>query len=134
MSTTLSISKDTSSLTTGVNALVKAFNDFQTTASSLGNYNAATKQAGALNGESTLRSAQNAFVRPWQGPVGAFRAAPAAPVGHRRHPAEGRQTGRRYGRAEHGDRRRPERRGQSCRRLSAARSRQPPTAWSAAAA
>jgi flagellar hook-associated protein 2 len=61
MSTTLSISKDTSSLTSGVNALVKAFNDFQTTASSLGSYNAATKQAGALNGESTLRSTQNAF-------------------------------------------------------------------------
>jgi flagellar hook-associated protein 2 len=61
ISTTLSISKDTSSLTTGVNALVKAFNDFQTTAGSLGSYNAATKQAGALNGESTLRSAQNAF-------------------------------------------------------------------------
>jgi len=61
ISTTLSISKDTSSLSSGVNALVKAFNDFQTSASSLGSYNAATKQAGALNGESTLRSAQNAF-------------------------------------------------------------------------
>jgi flagellar hook-associated protein 2 len=44
---------------TGVNALVKAFNDFQTTASSLGSYDATTKKAGALNGDSTLRAAQN---------------------------------------------------------------------------
>ncbi|MCB1967006.1 MAG: flagellar filament capping protein FliD [Candidatus Accumulibacter sp.] len=61
ISTTLSISKDSASLTSGVNALVKALNDFHTTASSLGSYNAATRQAGALNGESTLRSAQSAF-------------------------------------------------------------------------
>ncbi|HRD92055.1 flagellar filament capping protein FliD [Accumulibacter sp.] len=61
LSTTLTISKDNSSLTAGVNALVKAFNDFQGTASSLGSYDAASKRAGALNGESTLRSAQNAF-------------------------------------------------------------------------
>lgn len=61
ISTTLSISKDNASLTSGVNALVKALNDFHTTASSLGSYNAATRQAGALNGESTLRSAQSAF-------------------------------------------------------------------------
>ncbi|HRI93617.1 MAG TPA: flagellar filament capping protein FliD [Accumulibacter sp.] len=61
LSTTLTISKDNSSLTTGVNALVRAFNDFSTTASGLGNYNAATKKAGALNGDSTLRTAQNSF-------------------------------------------------------------------------
>ncbi|MEF8722683.1 flagellar hook-associated protein [Candidatus Accumulibacter phosphatis] len=61
LSTTLTISKDHSSLTTGVNALVKAFNDFSSTASSLGTYNAATKTAGALNGDSTLRTAQNSF-------------------------------------------------------------------------
>jgi flagellar hook-associated protein 2 len=61
LSTTLTISKDNSSLSTGVNALVKAFNDFSTTASSLGTYNAATKTAGALNGDSTLRTAQNSF-------------------------------------------------------------------------
>ena len=61
LSTTVTISKDNSSLTTGINALVKALNDFNSTASSLGSYNATTKVAGALNGESTLRSAQNAF-------------------------------------------------------------------------
>jgi flagellar hook-associated protein 2 len=61
LSTTLTISKDNSSLSTGVNALVKAFNDFSTTASSLGTYNAATNTAGALNGDSTLRTAQNSF-------------------------------------------------------------------------
>lgn len=61
ISATLTISKDNSSLTAGVNALVKAFNDFRTTSNSLGSYNATTKQAGALNGESTLRTAQNAF-------------------------------------------------------------------------
>ncbi|EXI77639.1 MAG: Flagellar cap protein [Candidatus Accumulibacter appositus] len=61
LSTTLTISKDNSSLNTGVNALVKAFNEFSSTASSLGSYNAATKKAGALNGDSTLRTAQNSF-------------------------------------------------------------------------
>lgn len=59
VSTTLTISKDNSSLSTGVNALVKALNDFQTTASSLGSYDATTKKAGTLNGDSTLRAAQN---------------------------------------------------------------------------
>ncbi|MCP5247582.1 MAG: flagellar filament capping protein FliD [Candidatus Accumulibacter sp.] len=61
ISTTLTISKDNASLSAGVNALVKAFNDFQTTAGSLGSYDAASKKAGALNGETTLRTAQNAF-------------------------------------------------------------------------
>ncbi|MCB1942394.1 MAG: flagellar filament capping protein FliD, partial [Candidatus Accumulibacter sp.] len=61
ISTTLTISKDNASLSAGVNALVKAFNDFQTAASSLGSYDAASKKAGALNGETTLRTAQNAF-------------------------------------------------------------------------
>ncbi|RDE51830.1 MAG: flagellar hook-associated protein [Candidatus Accumulibacter meliphilus] len=61
LSTTLTIRKDNASLSTGVNALVKAFNDFSSTASGLGTYNAATKQAGALNGDSTLRTAQNSF-------------------------------------------------------------------------
>lgn len=61
LSTTLTISKDNSSLTTGVNALVKAFNDFATTASGLGSYDAATGKAGALNGDSTLRAAQSSL-------------------------------------------------------------------------
>ncbi len=61
VSTSFTISKDNSSLTAGVNALVKAFNDFHTTASSLGSYDATSKKAGALNGDSTLRTAQNSF-------------------------------------------------------------------------
>ncbi|MCM8612558.1 flagellar filament capping protein FliD [Accumulibacter sp.] len=58
VSTTLTISRDTTSISSGVNALVKAFNEFHTTASSLGSYDAASKRAGALNGDSTLRTAQ----------------------------------------------------------------------------
>ncbi|MBL8395769.1 MAG: flagellar filament capping protein FliD [Candidatus Accumulibacter sp.] len=61
LTTTFIISKDTSSLTTGVNALVKAFNEFRTTASSLGSYDAATKKAGTLNGDSTLRAADESI-------------------------------------------------------------------------
>lgn len=58
-STTLTVTRDTSSLSASVNAFVKAYNDFNKTASNLGSYNAATKVAGTLNGDSTLRSAQN---------------------------------------------------------------------------
>ncbi|SBT04674.1 Flagellar hook-associated 2 domain protein [Candidatus Propionivibrio aalborgensis] len=58
-STTLTVTRDTSSLSTAVNAFVKAYNDFNATATTLGSYNAATKVAGTLNGDSTLRSAQN---------------------------------------------------------------------------
>lgn len=58
-STTLTLTRDTSSLTAGINAFVKAYNDFNTTANSLGSYNATTKIAGTLNGDSTLRSAQS---------------------------------------------------------------------------
>ncbi|MEO8411481.1 MAG: flagellar filament capping protein FliD, partial [Propionivibrio sp.] len=59
--TTLALTRDTSGLTTAVNAFVKAYNDVNTTSNNLGNYNAASKTAGALNGESIVRSAQNAF-------------------------------------------------------------------------
>ncbi len=58
--TTVSVTKDsTSSLTAAVSAFVKAFNDSAKSMSSLGAYNAETKAAGALQGDSTLRSAQN---------------------------------------------------------------------------
>ena len=59
--TTLTLTRDTSGLTTAVNAFVKAYNDVNTTSNNLGSYNAASKTAGALNGESIVRSAQNAF-------------------------------------------------------------------------
>ena len=57
--TTLTVTRDTSSLTAGVNAFVKAYNDANTTMSSLGSYNASTKVAGTLNGDSALRSSQS---------------------------------------------------------------------------
>lgn len=60
-STTISVTRDTSSLSAGVNALVKAFNDFNTTAGDLGRYDSATKKGGPLVGDSTLRSSQNTF-------------------------------------------------------------------------
>ena len=58
--TTLTVSKDTSSSLTSVfNALAKAFNGLSKTIHDLGNYDASTKQAGPLLGNSTLRTAQS---------------------------------------------------------------------------
>ncbi|MDP2786070.1 MAG: flagellar filament capping protein FliD [Sulfurimicrobium sp.] len=59
--TTLTVTRDTSSLSAGVYALVRSFNDFSKTANDLGSYNAATKQGGPLIGDSTLRTAQTTF-------------------------------------------------------------------------
>ena len=60
-STTLTLTRDTSSLTAGINAFVKAYNEYNTTTATLGSYNATTKTAGSLNGDSTLRSAQSSM-------------------------------------------------------------------------
>lgn len=57
----VTVARDTSGLSAGVNALVKAYNDFAKVASDLGRYDATTKQGGPLIGDSTLRSAQNVF-------------------------------------------------------------------------
>ena len=57
--TSITVTRSTSSLTNAVTAFVKAFNGYSTTAASLGSYNATTETAGTLNGDSTLRSAQN---------------------------------------------------------------------------
>lgn len=59
VATTVTVTRDTSSLTAGVEAFVKAYNEFNKTATSLGSYNVSTKVAGTLNGDSTLRSAQS---------------------------------------------------------------------------
>lgn len=59
VSTLVTITRDSSSLTEAVSALVKAYNDFNATANSLGSYDATTKAAGTLNGDSTLRAAQS---------------------------------------------------------------------------
>lgn len=58
--TTLKVSKDSiGSLTSSLNAFVKAYNDANKAMSELGAYNATTKAAGALQGSSTLRTAKN---------------------------------------------------------------------------
>lgn len=58
-STTLTVSKDNSSVSTALNDLIKAFNSAVGTIKSLGAYDAATKKASALTGDSTLRSAES---------------------------------------------------------------------------
>ena len=59
-STTVTVSKDTtSSLKSALNAFITAYNSANSTMASLGTYNATTKIAGALQGNSTLRSAQS---------------------------------------------------------------------------
>jgi flagellar hook-associated protein 2 len=58
--TTLKISKDSvASLTSSLNAFIKAYNDANKAMTDLGAYNATTKSAGALQGNSTLRTAKN---------------------------------------------------------------------------
>lgn len=56
--TTLTIARDDSSLKTQLEALVKAYNDANKTMKDLGGYDATTKKAGLLNGDSTIRLAQ----------------------------------------------------------------------------
>lgn len=58
--TTLKVSKDSvGSLTSSLNAFIKAFNDADKTIDGLGAYNATTQSAGALQGDSTLRTAKS---------------------------------------------------------------------------
>ena len=58
--TTLTVAKNsTTALTSALNAFVTAYNSANSTMASLGTYNATTKVAGALQGNSTLRTAQN---------------------------------------------------------------------------
>lgn len=57
--TTLTVTKDnTTKLASALTSFVKAYNDATQTMSSLGAYDATTKKAGALQGNSTLRGAQ----------------------------------------------------------------------------
>ena len=59
-STTVTVTKDsTTSLASALKAFVTAYNTANSTMASLGTYNATTKIAGALQGNSTLRSAQS---------------------------------------------------------------------------
>ncbi len=57
-SSTLNVSKDSSTLTTSVNGFVKAFNELSGQITSLGGYNADTKSGGPLLGDTTLRNLQ----------------------------------------------------------------------------
>ena len=58
--TTVTVSKNrTSALTSALNAFIKSYNGANTTMKSLGAYNAETKTASTLTGNSTLRTAQS---------------------------------------------------------------------------
>ena len=54
-STAFTIARDTAGATTAINNFVSAYNTIATGLASLTSYNAATKTAGALNGDSTMR-------------------------------------------------------------------------------
>jgi flagellar hook-associated protein 2 len=62
-STTLSVSKDTSSVTDAINSFVKAYNTLNTTIAGLTKYDATTKTAAALQGDAAVRSIQTQLRR-----------------------------------------------------------------------
>ena len=58
--TTLTINQEnTASLTASLNTFIKSYNDAASAMKNLGYYDATTKKAGSLQGDSTLRGAQN---------------------------------------------------------------------------
>ena len=57
-STTMTVARDTAAITTGVTSFVKAYNDLDKTIKSMTSYNAATKVAGPLLGDSSVRNIQ----------------------------------------------------------------------------
>lgn len=62
-STTLNVTRDTASVSTAVNAFVKAYNELNKTISSLTGYNAETKTGGPLQGDTSVRSIQSQLRR-----------------------------------------------------------------------
>ncbi len=56
--TTLTVSKSNGAVANSLNAFIKAYNDAVIVMKNLGNYDAASKKASTLTGDSTLRSAQ----------------------------------------------------------------------------
>lgn len=58
-STTLTVTRDTSDLKSKLNAFVTAYNNLNSSIKSLGAYDATTKTAAVLNGDSSLRSVQS---------------------------------------------------------------------------
>ncbi|MCC8997257.1 MAG: flagellar filament capping protein FliD [Nitrosomonas sp.] len=59
--TTLNLARDTAGIQGAVNSFVKAFNDLNKTIVDLSKYDAATKQASILTGDSTVRSLQTSL-------------------------------------------------------------------------
>lgn len=68
-STTVSVSRDTASVTTSVNAFASAYNTLNKTLTDLTAYDAKTKQAGPLLGDSTVRSIQTQIRRVLSTPL-----------------------------------------------------------------
>jgi flagellar hook-associated protein 2 len=62
-STSLAVNRDTKSVTDGVNAFIKAYNDLNKTIAGLTSYNADTKTGAALQGDATVRSIQSTLRR-----------------------------------------------------------------------
>jgi flagellar hook-associated protein 2 len=62
-SSTLTVSKDTSTVSNSINAFVKAYNTLNSTIAGLTSYNADTKTGGALQGDSSVRSIQSQLRR-----------------------------------------------------------------------
>ncbi|RZI42077.1 flagellar hook protein FliD [Herbaspirillum sp. HC18] len=57
--TSVTLTRDTTALTASINSFVKAYNDLAATLRDAGAYNATTKSAAALNGDSALRAIQS---------------------------------------------------------------------------
>jgi flagellar hook-associated protein 2 len=62
-STTMTVSKNTSTVTDSINSFVKAYNTLNSTISSLTKYDATTQTSGALQGDSAVRSIQTQLRR-----------------------------------------------------------------------
>jgi flagellar hook-associated protein 2 len=62
-SSTLTVSKDTTSVTDSINAFVKAYNTLNSTIAGMTSYDATTKQGGVLQGDSSVRSIQSQLRR-----------------------------------------------------------------------
>ncbi|OON61060.1 hypothetical protein B0920_19220 [Massilia sp. KIM] len=75
-STSVTVARDTASVTNSVNAFVKAYNELEKTIKNLTSYDAATKAKGPLLGESSVRNIQSQIRgmigQPIAGAAGAF--------------------------------------------------------------
>jgi flagellar hook-associated protein 2 len=67
--TSVTIARDTGAATTAVNAFVKAYNDISQTLRDASAYNATTKAAAILNGESSVRAIQSQIANVLTAPV-----------------------------------------------------------------